>query len=124
MERPDRYGQRPRFCHSMTPRRDFSYFCGMETTSLPLERILTAFKIDALNEMQLASLEANKTSDAVMLLADTGSGKTLGFLLPIWELLDSNKAFTQALIITPSRELALQIEQVFKKMGTGFKITC
>lgn len=96
----------------------------METTSLPLERILTAFKIDALNEMQLASLEANKTSDAVMLLADTGSGKTLGFLLPIWELLDSNKAFTQALIITPSRELALQIEQVFKKMGTGFKITC
>jgi ATP-independent RNA helicase DbpA len=96
----------------------------METTSIPLERILSAFKIDSLNEMQLASIEANKTADAVVLLADTGSGKTLGFLLPILELLDSNKAFTQALIIAPSRELALQIEQVFKKMGTGFKITC
>jgi superfamily II DNA/RNA helicase len=96
----------------------------METTSIPLERILSAFKIESLNEMQLASLEANKTADAVILLADTGSGKTLGFLLPILHLLDSNKPFTQALIITPSRELALQIEQVFKKMGTGFKITC
>jgi superfamily II DNA/RNA helicase len=96
----------------------------METTSIPLERILSAFKIESLNEMQLASLEANKTADSVILLADTGSGKTLGFLLPILHLLDSNKPFTQALIITPSRELALQIEQVFKKMGTGFKITC
>ena len=28
------------------------------------------------------------------------------------------------MIIVPSRELALQIEQVFKTMGTGFKITC
>ena len=28
------------------------------------------------------------------------------------------------MIIVPSRELALQIEQVFKKMSTGFKITC
>ena len=74
--------------------------------------------------MQQASLEANKTADAVVLLADTGSGKTLGFLLPILHLLDKDKAFTQALIIAPSRELALQIEQVFKKMGTGFKITC
>lgn len=74
--------------------------------------------------MQEASLEANADSDAVVLLADTGSGKTLAFLLPVTQLLDRSQSVTQALIVVSSRELALQIEQVFKKMGTGFKITC
>ncbi|NII24463.1 DEAD/DEAH box helicase [Pseudoflavitalea sp. X16] len=93
-------------------------------TSFSIEQSLTNLQIEALNEMQEASLEANKTSDAVILLSDTGSGKTLAFLLPILQLLNKNTTVTQALIIAPSRELALQIEQVFKRMGTGFKITC
>ncbi len=50
--------------------------------------------------------------------------KTLAFLLPILTFLDEKQTGTQALVIVPSRELALQIEQVFKTMGTGFKITC
>ncbi len=74
--------------------------------------------------MQQASLEINSTTDAVVLLADTGSGKTLAFLLPVAQLLKNNTHVSQAMIIVPSRELALQIEQVFKKMKTGFKITC
>lgn len=74
--------------------------------------------------MQNASIEANKVHNDVILLGDTGSGKTLSFLLPVLELLDADNPKTQALIVVPSRELALQIEQVFKKMGTGFKITC
>lgn len=74
--------------------------------------------------MQQASLEANASHDAVVLLADTGSGKTLAFLLPVAQLLNKTNPMCQALIVVSSRELALQIEQVFKKMGTGFKITC
>jgi len=74
--------------------------------------------------MQLASVEANKTNDNVILLSDTGSGKTIGFLLPILAQLDIAETQTQAMVIVPSRELALQIEQVFKKMGTPFKVTC
>jgi ATP-independent RNA helicase DbpA len=74
--------------------------------------------------MQEASLEANASNDSVVLLADTGSGKTLAFLLPVAQLLKKEKPVCQALIVVSSRELALQIEQVFKKMGTGFKITC
>ena len=74
--------------------------------------------------MQVAAVEANKTSDNVILLSDTGSGKTIGFLLPMLELLDPANTNTQAVVIVPSRELALQIEQVFKKMGTAFKVTC
>ncbi|MDB5250743.1 MAG: box helicase [Segetibacter sp.] len=74
--------------------------------------------------MQLASLEANKKHNDVILLSATGSGKTLAFLLPILELLDPSNNKTQALVVVPSRELALQIEQVFKTMSTGFKVTC
>jgi superfamily II DNA/RNA helicase len=95
----------------------------MQISSFSIEDTLSNLQIGALNEMQQASLEANKTANEVVLLADTGSGKTLAFLLPVTQLLEK-KHVTQALIIVPSRELALQIEQVFKKMGTGFKITC
>ncbi|MCW3122160.1 MAG: box helicase, partial [Flavipsychrobacter sp.] len=88
-----------------------------------INHILTNLKIDALNDMQIAAMEANKTHNDVVLLSATGSGKTLAFLLPILELLDKTNKQTQALIIVPSRELAQQIEQVFRTMGTGFKIT-
>jgi superfamily II DNA/RNA helicase len=74
--------------------------------------------------MQLASIEANKQHADVMLLSATGSGKTLAFLLPVLQLLDANNKQTQAMIIVPSRELAQQIDDVFKTMGTGLKITC
>ncbi len=96
----------------------------MQQKEYSLETILATFNIDALNEMQEASIEANKTPGDIVLLADTGSGKTLAFLLPLLEQLNATSNKTQAMIIVPSRELALQIEQVFKKMGTGFKITC
>lgn len=96
----------------------------MQKSSFSIENTLSNLQIEALNEMQQASLEANKTSNEIILLSDTGSGKTLAFLLPVTQMLHKNEAVCQALIIVPSRELALQIEQVFKKMGTGFKITC
>jgi len=88
-----------------------------------IETILANLKIDALNEMQLASIDANSKNADVILLSSTGSGKTIAFLLPILELLDDSIKNTQALIVVPSRELAIQIEQVFKLMGTGYKVT-
>src|SRR5688500_1464719 len=98
--------------------RELTYFCRMQISTFSIEDTLSNLQIETLNEMQQASLEANKTSNEVVLLADTGSGKTLAFLLPVTQLLDRQKPVTQALIIVPSRELALQIEQVFKRMGT------
>lgn len=86
--------------------------------------ILSALRIDELNEMQLASIEANNQSDNVILLSNTGSGKTLGFLIPILDRLDKSVPGTQALIVAPSRELAIQIEKVWRLMTTGFKVTC
>jgi superfamily II DNA/RNA helicase len=102
----------------------FLIFAAMPKKTHSTKDILASLEIDALNEMQVASIEANKENNNVILLSDTGSGKTIGFLLPILEQLDAEITQTQAIIIVPSRELALQIEQVFKKMGTAFKITC
>jgi superfamily II DNA/RNA helicase len=95
----------------------------MEEKRYSVETILNNLRIKELNEMQLASLEANKNNENVLLLSATGSGKTLAFLLPVLEKIDINIKETQALIIVPSRELAQQIEVVFKSMGSGLKIS-
>jgi superfamily II DNA/RNA helicase len=89
-----------------------------------VEKILEKLKITSLNEMQQASLVATGKGSDVVLLAPTGSGKTLGFLFPLLKNLNADIKGVQALILVPSRELALQIEQVFKQMGTGFKVNC
>lgn len=89
-----------------------------------LQKVLENLKIATLNEMQLATIEAAKKSNDIVLLSPTGSGKTLAFLLPILNSLDKSKEGIQALVIVPSRELAIQIEQVFKQMQTGFKVNC
>ena len=96
----------------------------MSTSTVATESILTRLKIKSLNEMQLASIEAISTNNNTLLLSATGSGKTLAFLLPLVKLLDPAITKTQAIIIVPSRELALQIESVFKSMGTNLKVTC
>jgi superfamily II DNA/RNA helicase len=58
------------------------------------------------------------------LLSATGSGKTLAFLLPLIPLLETAENTTRAIIIVPSRELAMQIERVFKSMGLHLKVSC
>lgn len=86
------------------------------------QEILQKLKIESLNEMQIAATSAIHSKNEVLLLSPTGTGKTLAFLLPIIEQLDPKIQEVQALIITPTRELAIQIEQVAREMGTGFKI--
>src|SRR5690606_5334120 len=49
--------------------------------------------------------------------AQTGTGKTLAFLLPILEGVEPNRPFLQALIITPTRELALQITKELQRLS-------
>ncbi|MGG5505779.1 MULTISPECIES: DEAD/DEAH box helicase [unclassified Myroides] len=84
--------------------------------------ILKKLEIVSLNDMQLQTLQNAKVHDSIVLLSPTGSGKTLAFLLPIVERLSPKIKGVQAVILVPTRELAIQIETVFKKMGTAFKI--
>ncbi len=93
----------------------------MQQINIPL--ILNSLGFEGLNEIQQSSLEANAKNDNVILLAATGSGKTLAFLLPLLETLNPEINNVQAMIIVPSRELAIQIDDVFRKMQTGFKVT-
>lgn len=99
-------------------------FAGMQRAIPTITEVLGNLRIKSLNEMQKASLEANIAHDDIILLSATGSGKTLAFLLPLLELLDAGQRSSQAIIIVPSRELALQIESVFKQMGSNLKVTC
>ena len=84
---------------------------------------LDKLEITALNEMQLATVEAVVNHPNIVLQAPTGSGKTLAFLLPMLPKLDASARKVQALIVCPSRELVLQTENVFRSLGTGLKVT-
>ena len=84
--------------------------------------ILDKLGIEQLNAMQEEAQLAIHSSTEIVLLSPTGTGKTVAFLLPIIAELDTANPEIQALILVPSRELAIQIEQVVREMGTGFKI--
>ncbi len=83
--------------------------------------ILEKLGIKSLKPMQEEAIAAYNNKHDVVILSPTGTGKTLAFLLPIIENLDVACNEIQALIVVPSRELAIQIEQVVREMGTGYK---
>jgi len=94
-------------------------------TAQPFATYLSRLGIPALNPMQEAAARAVQTHANVVLLAPTGSGKTLAFLLPVLEQMKPDAPGVQCLILSPTRELAIQIERVWQKMATGFKVnTC
>jgi superfamily II DNA/RNA helicase len=94
----------------------------MSTTVKNQQQILEKLGIANLNDMQHACIDAVANHKEIILLSPTGTGKTLAFLLPLIANLDPENHFVQALILVPSRELAIQIEQVVREMGTGFKV--
>jgi len=80
---------------------------------------------DLLNPMQEEMLKVSRKARQIQLFSPTGSGKTAAFLLPLLQRPMDEKSGVKALVVVPSRELALQIEQVFKSMGSGLKVsTC
>lgn len=87
-----------------------------------LQAILSKLGIEKLNPMQEEAKFTIHSEPNVILLSPTGTGKTLAFLLPVIEEIDLTLNEVQALILVPSRELAIQIEQVAREMGSGAKI--
>ena len=85
------------------------------------QEILEKLKIYSLNPMQEEAVEVINKNANTILLSPTGTGKTVAFLLPLLAELDPECKEVQALIIVPSRELAIQIEQVVRNMGSGYK---
>lgn len=86
------------------------------------QSILKKMNIQSLNPMQEQAIETINEKDEVVLISATGTGKTLAFMLPLVGSVDKEEEGVQALIISPTRELAIQIGQVARDMGTGCKI--
>ncbi len=84
--------------------------------------ILDKLGIRQLTQMQKNAQKKISARDEVILLSPTGSGKTLAFLLPIIAQLEPDLHEIQALVLVPSRELAMQIEQVARELGSGYKV--
>ena len=83
--------------------------------------ILRNLRIEQLTPMQETARDAYQSDKDLVLLSPTGSGKTLAFLLPLVQSLKADVQGVQAVVLVPSRELALQIENVFKSMNVPFK---
>ena len=83
----------------------------MKGLSALMMQALEGLKIDTLNPMQESAIEAWREGSDLILLSPTGSGKTLAYLLPLLETLKPDVQGVQAVVLVPSRELALQIDQ-------------
>jgi ATP-dependent RNA helicase DeaD len=72
-------------------------------------------KFEYATEIQSKAIPVMKTGKDLMGLSQTGSGKTLAFAIPIIESIKDSKKI-ESLVLCPTRELALQIEEVFFKL--------
>ncbi len=84
-----------------------------------IENIKNRLGIERLNAMQLA-VKATK-SPKLILLAPTGSGKTIAFAIAMLRSLRNPDGRVQGVILAPSRELVLQIYDVVRRLATGLK---
>lgn len=71
--------------------------------------VLSGLGYEAPTPIQAAAIPALLGGRDVVGLAQTGTGKTAAFALPIIERIDTSRASTQALVLAPTRELALQV---------------
>ena len=77
--------------------------------------MLPSFKDMKVPEQIIEALKNMGISD-VIARAQTGTGKTLAFLVPLAQRIDVTKNYAQALIVTPTRELAQQIAAELKRL--------
>jgi ATP-dependent RNA helicase DeaD len=67
--------------------------------------------------IQAATIPAMMAGSDVVGLAQTGTGKTAAFAIPILSKIDPTNKATQALVLAPTRELALQVAEAFGRYG-------
>ena len=85
-------------------------------------RILAALNrqhITTPNQVQSETIPALVAGRDVVIQSPTGSGKTLAFLLPLIERLQQRAAGPRGMVVAPTRELAIQVDSVFRGLDTG-----
>ncbi|MEH7379127.1 DEAD/DEAH box helicase [Bacillus sp. JJ1533] len=81
-----------------------------------INHTLKSLGIEVPTSIQERTIPSVLEGKDVIAKAQTGTGKTLAFVLPILEKIDVHNSDVQALILTPTRELAQQISKEIKKM--------
>jgi superfamily II DNA/RNA helicase len=87
-------------------------------------RVLSALsrqEINNPNRVQLESIPALLEGRDVVIQSPTGSGKTIAFLIPIVERFEPGRPGPRALVVAPTRELAIQVDAVFKSLDSGLR---
>src|SRR5919112_6198268 len=72
--------------------------------------------------IQAATIPAMLAGSDVVGLAQTGTGKTAAFAIPILSKIDTSSKTTQALVLAPTRELALQVAEAFSRYGAHLHV--
>jgi ATP-dependent RNA helicase DeaD len=72
--------------------------------------------------IQAATIPAILAGSDVVGLAQTGTGKTAAFAIPILSKIDTDSRTTQALVLAPTRELALQVAEAFGRYGAKLRV--
>lgn len=88
-------------------------------------RVLAALGRQSITEpvaVQVDTVPALLEGRDVVIQAPTGSGKSLAFLLPLVERLSRGSgAGPRAIVVTPTRELAMQVDEVFRSLDSGLR---
>lgn len=92
---------------------------GLKKTSAPT---LARMGISVPTPIQALAIPTLLQGRDVMGQARTGSGKTLAFALPIVDRCDANDPHVQALVLVPTRELAIQVSQVIAQLGERHRL--
>lgn len=78
-------------------------------------------------EIQQLAIPALINGSDILGISQTGTGKTAAFVLPLLQHLDPNNKDVQILVLTPTRELGIQVAKSFEKYATAierFKVVC
>lgn len=86
-----------------------------------LNEIFRRLGIESLNTMQQETMEMYRRASDMVLISPTGSGKTLAYLLPLLQTVNTDSDTVQALVLVPSRELAMQTQNVMRQIGGEYR---
>jgi ATP-dependent RNA helicase DeaD len=93
--------------------------CIMKNLNLSdsLRQALNDLKFEQASPIQAQAIPALLEGLDIVGQAQTGTGKTAAFAIPMLERLDMKSRFIQGLVLCPTRELALQVHAEFEKLG-------
>jgi len=108
------------------PQEEVSHLTDLQFEDSPLHpRLKANLKAKGFvnpSKIQAESLAPLKAGRNLIGIANTGTGKTAAFLMPIIERLLENPQRMTALVVVPTRELALQVADEFKNLTQGMRL--